>query len=173
MTIHHLIASRDGRRIGSGLARAVWLLGVLAFIAGASGCTAAARANSFPDAPAKLSVALTTRGDSIPSISVASPASGATVESPVLLRVKFEYLTPAAAGATVDGEGHLHVLIDQPCLPTGLPIPKDASHVHFGDGSTDLEVELEPGEHELCVQMGDGFHTAVAITDTLTVNVAP
>ena len=171
MNLHRPNTDRPQRLAGQFRSSVLWLLVAVALAVSTSGCAAQARANSFPDAPAKLSVALTSRGESVPSISVASPADGADVESPVLLRMKFEYLTPAAAGATIDGEGHLHVLIDRPCLPTGLPIPKDSVHVHFGDGSTDLEVELEPGEHELCVQMGDGFHTAVAITDTLRVNV--
>jgi hypothetical protein len=32
-------------------------------------------------------------------------------------------------------------------------------------------VYLEPGSHELCVQVGDGAHAAVDISDTVTVDV--
>jgi hypothetical protein len=40
----------------------------------------------------------------------------------------------------------------------GLPIPKDAQHVHFGDGSTETEITLEPGQHTLQMLLGDHLH---------------
>lgn len=136
-----------------------------------TGCVAQNQLASAPAARADLSGALAGRGEAVPSITVMSPVSGETVTSPVAISVKFEHIRPTAAGATVDGEGHLHVMIDEPCVATGSPIPKDATHVHFGSGAAVIEVELEPGPHELCVQVGDGFHIAVAVTDILTVNV--
>ncbi|WP_114594048.1 DUF4399 domain-containing protein [Euzebya pacifica] len=39
------------------------------------------------------------------------------------------------------------------------------------DGSTSAELELEPGEHTLCLQDGDGEHTALDLTDEITVTV--
>lgn len=34
-------------------------------------------------------------------------------------------------------------------------------------------VELERGEHSLCVQLGDGFHTALEIFDIINITVEP
>ncbi len=40
----------------------------------------------------------------------------------------------------------------------GLPIPADAHHVHFSDGSTATEITLEPGAYTLRMQLGDYLH---------------
>lgn len=53
----------------------------------------------------------------------------------------------------------------------GKTIPKDDQHQHFGDGSTEAELELEPGEHTLCLQFADGAHVATGLTDEVTVTV--
>lgn len=102
-----------------------------------------------------------------PAIDIVAPVGGERVESPVRFRVEPENLELRPAGQTVDGEGHLHLLIDQPCLEPGTEIPKNARLIHLGDGSNRAEIDLPPGRHEVCIQVGDGFHVAVAITDTV------
>ncbi len=136
----------------------------------------AAACTSPPDVPLEagdeinLSTALAYReGD--PEIEVVSPKDGATVTSPVELVVETRNLTLSPPGETQDGEGHLHVLIDQPCEQPGLVIPTDAETVHGSEGMGTIAVELPPGRHELCVQVGDGFHIAVAIHHRIAVNV--
>ena len=37
-------------------------------------------------------------------------------------------------------------------------IPTADPWIHFGDGSDSIEIELTPGEHYLCLQIGDGEH---------------
>lgn len=107
-----------------------------------------------------------------PSIKVVSPADGATVPETFDIAVEVENLNLVAAGQSVVGEGHWHVIVDKGCLASGEPVPQeDEYNVHVGDGATVKTVTLPPGEHELCVQFGDGFHVAVNITDTLTVVV--
>jgi hypothetical protein len=44
--------------------------------------------------------------------------------------------------------------------------------VHFGGGQSEGALYLEPGEHELCLQPGDGAHIALAPTDRVSVHVA-
>jgi hypothetical protein len=39
-----------------------------------------------------------------------------------------------------------------------LPIPADANHIHFGDGSTSTELTLAPGQHTLRLLLGDHLH---------------
>lgn len=70
------------------------------------------------------------------------------------------------------GSGHFHVMVDTPCVATGEVIPKGAQHVHFGDGGTEKQLDLAPGEHTLCLQLGDGAHVALPLTHTVAVTVA-
>lgn len=100
-------------------------------------------------------------------------ADGDTVSSPV--PVTFEttgdfQIIPAADGGG-DGSGHMHVMVDTGCVAVGETIPDDDTHLHFGDGSTSTDLELEPGEHNLCLQAGDGEHTAMDVTDEITITV--
>lgn len=105
------------------------------------------------------------------SISFATPADGATVTSPVSLTFTADGVTILPAGEEAENSGHFHVMVDVACVTEGEVIPKDDQHVHFGDGSTSAELELEPGEHTLCLQIGDGIHTATTITDEITITV--
>lgn len=79
----------------------------------------------------------------------------------------------APKGRVRDGEGHFHVIIDHSCEPPSAQIPDDDLHLHVGSGAAETMVELEPGEHSLCVQLGDGFHTALKIFDTINITVEP
>ena len=87
-----------------------------------------------------------------------TPADGDTVTSPVRIEFGIEGMTVAPAGDDTPNSGHHHLLIDTGLPDMGLPIPKDANHVHFGDGSTATEIDLEPGEHTLQMLLGDYLH---------------
>ena len=106
-----------------------------------------------------------------PSVSFASPDDGAEVANPVAVRFATHEFTLEPAGEVHEHAGHLHVMIDVPCVEPGQPIPRDAQHVHFGKGQTEGKLDLEAGEHQLCLQAGDGAHTALAMTDEITVKV--
>ncbi len=97
---------------------------------------------------------------------------GDTVSSPVPLTMTAEGVTIEPAGEVHDGAGHFHVMVDVDCVEEGETIPKDDDHLHFGDGSTTSELDLEPGEHTLCLQVGDGEHKALALTHTVQVTVS-
>lgn len=105
-------------------------------------------------------------------VSFESPADGATVGSPVTLVMAASGVTLEPAGEANPGAGHLHLMIDTECLLPGEVIPSDESHVHFGaEPLTEGEIELEPGEHTLCLQLGDGVHAATDVTETITITV--
>jgi hypothetical protein len=57
-----------------------------------------------------------------------------------------------------EGAGHHHIGLDTDCLPAGEIIPQASPWVHFGDGSNTIEMQLEPGPHRVCLQIGDGEH---------------
>lgn len=107
----------------------------------------------------------------------ASPDPASNVSSPVSLELNVEGVDLAPAGTPAVGEGHVHVIVDSGCVDTGEPIPgpgdaarSDGVH-HFGDGASSGRIELEPGGHELCVQLGDGAHRAFGQTDEILITV--
>ncbi|WP_254841298.1 DUF4399 domain-containing protein [Natronomonas marina] len=106
------------------------------------------------------------------SVSFGAPEDGATVESPVAAEFEAsDSATVEQAGELSQTGGHFHVMVDTEAVEVGEAIPNDDSHLHFGDGSTSAELELESGEHDLLLQMGDGEHLALPATDEITVTV--
>ena len=107
------------------------------------------------------------------SISIIEPADGATVSSPVKLRFSVQGMTVAPAGDVITNSGHHHLLIDTGPIPAGELVPSDATHLHFGDGRTVVEVPLSPGTHKLAAQFADGAHRSFgpAMSQTITVTI--
>jgi hypothetical protein len=93
------------------------------------------------------------------------------MESPFEVAMEADGFTVEPAGQVREGAGHLHLMVDAGCVASGEEIPEDASHVHFGDGSTETELDLPAGEHTLCLQAGDGVHTALDLTNQITITV--
>ncbi len=106
------------------------------------------------------------------SVSFGGIEDGAEVTSPVTVDFVAENFEIEEAGAISEGAGHMHVMVDTDCVAVGDVIPADENHIHYGDGSTSTELELEPGEHTLCLQAGDGAHTALDLTDEITITVS-
>ena len=109
--------------------------------------------------------------------SFVTPEDGDTVESPVQFEGEVEGVELAPAGPAVEGEGHLHILVDHECFEEGevIPGPSDEAEedgiYHWGDGQSEGEIELEPGEYDLCLQLADGPHRAFGETDEITITV--
>ena len=84
----------------------------------------------------------------------------ATIPSLINLQFAAEnfIIEPVGDGAINEGAGHYHIAIDGECLEPGIVIPTADPWIHFGDGSDSIEIELSPGEHYLCLQIGDGEH---------------
>ena len=111
---------------------------------------------------------------STPRVSFTSPANGATVSSPVHVKLAAENFTVEPAGAVKAGAGHLHIMVDTDCVAAGQVITKDAQHLHYGQGQLEAELELAPGAHTLCLQAADGAHTALSgdgLTQKITITV--
>lgn len=86
---------------------------------------------------------------------------GDEVTSPFTVGMEAEGIDIVAAGEPKPGEGHFHILVDVPCVTGGDAIPQEDANHHFNDGETSAELDLEPGEHRLCLQVGDGAHRAM------------
>jgi hypothetical protein len=106
------------------------------------------------------------------------PKNGATVTSPV--HMKFgssgtEISAVPAGDVTTARPGmtHYHVGVDVNCLAPGKNIVKGTpSWVHFGDGKSEIDMQLTPGRHKLALQLGDDLHNTVpGACQMITVNV--
>lgn len=89
---------------------------------------------------------------------IIAPKDGETVTSPVTVKFGLKGMGVAPAGIAFDNAGHHHLIIDAELPPADVPIPADATHVHFGKGQTEASVELKPGKHTLQLLLGDQLH---------------
>lgn len=107
------------------------------------------------------------------SVTVEEPADGATVTSPVTVRMAASgvAIEPAAEGVKPNS-GHFHIIVDGECLAAGEVIPADATHLHFGQAQTEVEVPLSSGPHRLCVQVADAAHVATDLTQVVAITVS-
>ena len=92
------------------------------------------------------------------SVHFVEPKDGAEVSSPVKLVFGLEGATVKPAGELKAGTGHHHLILDGEPTPTEKVVPADETHIHYGKGQTEAEIELEPGEHTLIMQFADGLH---------------
>lgn len=108
-----------------------------------------------------------------PEVSFVEPADGATVSSPVSVKMGVSGMTVQPAGKLVEGSGHHHLIIDGEPVAAGTPVPADAKHLHFGKGQTETSVELPPGKHTLTLQFADGLHQSYgpALSKTIEIDV--
>lgn len=109
--------------------------------------------------------------DTEPRVFFIEPTDGATVTAPISVTMGVANFTLEPAGGVQPNAGHLHIMIDTPCVAVGETIPRDETHLHFGLGQSEAVLMLEPGLHTLCLQAADGIHTALALTDQITITV--
>jgi hypothetical protein len=151
---------------------ALGLVAVLVLVLAAAGCAPkepAAESEAAPAAEAEAAAAeaedhatmgAADTATGAPRIFFVEPAPGATVTSPVHIVFGTEnfIIEPRVEGEIHHGAGHHHIGLDTQCVPPGEIIPSAAPWVHFGDGSTEIDFQLPPGEHHLVAQIGDGEH---------------
>ncbi|MFC6838186.1 DUF4399 domain-containing protein [Halomarina ordinaria] len=112
------------------------------------------------------------RYDEAASVSFVLPNDGGTAHTSPTVLVDASGFAVEAAGERVDGEGHLHLLVDADPVPAGEPMPEDDAHVHLDDGSVETVLDLDEGDHELVAQVADGTERATDITDRVSLVVA-
>tara|TARA_R110002072_G_scaffold196052_2_gene353488 strand:- start:52 stop:480 length:429 start_codon:yes stop_codon:yes gene_type:complete len=104
-----------------------------------------------------------------------SPANGAVVSSPVLVRFGLSNMGVAPAGVNVKGTGHHHLLINLETLPPmDASMPASDQLRHYGGGQTETLLELEPGTHTLQLLMGNFLHIPherPVISEKITITV--
>lgn len=87
---------------------------------------------------------------------------GATISSPLVVKMAADNFTVEPAGEVKAGHGHLHIVVDGDCIAAGQVVPKDDQHLHYGQGQVEATLELAPGQHTLCLQAADGAHVALS-----------
>jgi hypothetical protein len=102
------------------------------------------------------------------------PQDGARVKGPVKVVFGLAGMGVAPAGVQTDKTGHHHLLIDNPKVDLGAPLPASEQVVHFGGGQTETTVELKPGKHTLRLLLGDWKHqphNPPVMSETITITV--
>ena len=107
------------------------------------------------------------------SVNFLSPANDDKVKSPVKVIMQAEGMKVEASGEIIPDSGHHHLIIDGESIPEGQAVPKDATHIHFGKGQNETELELAPGKHTLTLQFANGAHLSYGknMAATITVEV--
>jgi hypothetical protein len=107
-----------------------------------------------------------------------SPTNGASVSSPVHMKfgsegIEIAAVPPGDVTTARPGIGHYHIGVGVSCLQAGKMIVKGTpSWVHFGDGKSEIDMQLTPGKHRLALQIGDDLHNTLPNTcSMITVTV--
>ena len=96
-----------------------------------------------------------------PEVFFRQPTTAAIVPPTFVVKMGAAGVTVDPSGEVIPGSGHMHILVDTDFIPAAEIIPTDEQHLHFGDGSLEVELTLAPGEHTLHLQFADGVHTAL------------
>jgi hypothetical protein len=97
-----------------------------------------------------------------------------SVSSPVKVKMGVDKMKVDTTGPVVAASGHYHIFIDaEDSLASGVIVPKDSTHLHYGKAQTEADVPLTPGKHKLTLQFADGLHRSYGskLATTITVNV--
>ena len=99
------------------------------------------------------------------------PKEGEVVSQTFNVEFGVEGMTVAKAGNLKEGTGHHHLIIDGKSIAKGQVVPKNETHIHFGDAATSTTVTLKPGKHTLTLQFADGIHKSYGEEYSATINV--
>ncbi len=141
---------------------------ILAFITVLAACGGSSKDGEQSTAPGALA-----EEDIKTGVWFIEPADGASVNSPVTVKMGVSGMEVEPAGMVVEGKGHHHLIIDGNYVDQGVMVPADSTHIHYGQGQTEVELDLTPGQHSLTMQFADGVHTSYGEewSATITVNV--
>lgn len=145
----------------------LWILALLVLVPYGVGCqstpeTAATPATqeTAPAQDAEPTALPRTASPEGASAYIISPTDGATVEAgEVTVVFGLRGMGVAPAGIDFPDTGHHHLLVNVETMPSvEVPIPADASHIHFGKGQTETTLTLDPGTYTLQLLLGDRNH---------------
>ena len=83
---------------------------------------------------------------------------GDVLTSPFTVEMGVEGMEVEPAGEEHRNKGHHHILIGEKFTPVKLVVAADSTHIHFGKGQTETELNLAPGKYVIGLQFANGFH---------------
>ena len=99
------------------------------------------------------------------------PLDNQVIQSPVRLVFGLNGKRIGPVGDLNPSLGHHHLIINGDSIPRGLPVPFNAQHLHFGDGQTETELHLTPGDYRLTLQFASGAHKSYGATLSKTIQI--
>ena len=99
---------------------------------------------------------------------------GARVSSPFKVEMGVTGISIDSARTVKPNSGHFHLLIDDgDSTASGIVIPKDSTHLHFGNAQKETILKLTPGKHKLALQLADGIHRSYGaqLSSVVTITV--
>ena len=96
---------------------------------------------------------------------------GDTLSSPFTVEMGVEGMNVEPAGKVNQGFGHHHIIVNCKHIDTDNIIPADKKHIHFGQGETETDLELESGNYCLTLQFADGYHKSYGKELSKTINI--
>lgn len=108
-------------------------------------------------------------------VTISRPLHNSEVSSPFTVEVEPTgdvVVVPVGKERKGEPSGHVHLVIDHDCIPVAQPIPVDEEWVvDLKDGSTSTQLDLPPGIHEICAQIGDAEHISLYAVSKIVVTV--
>ncbi len=108
------------------------------------------------------------------AVSIVKPVNNSEVYSPVTVcMATWGVQTEPAKKGVNEGKGHHHIIVDVELPDLSKPVPKDANHIHMGDGSTCKTIKLSAGKHTIRTLFAKGNHMPYtpALSDTIVILV--
>ena len=100
-----------------------------------------------------------------------SPTEGDTVGTNLSIKMGVKGMEIEPAGMVNEGKGHHHLIINGSYVEKGVIVPADSTHIHYGKGQTEAEVQLGAGTHTLTLQFADGVHASYGEKWSKTITV--
>jgi hypothetical protein len=97
--------------------------------------------------------------------------NGDELSSPIHVEMKVEGMEVEPAGELAKNKGHHHILVNHEPSEKGAVVVADSTHIHFGKGQIEAELNLPPGEYNLTLQFADGFHRSYGPKMSTTVTI--
>jgi hypothetical protein len=98
--------------------------------------------------------------------------NGQKVKSPFKVEMGVSGIALDSAGTLKLASGHHHILVDAgDSLALGTVIPKDSTHLHFGNAQKETTLTLAPGMHRLTLQYADGIHRSYGAKLASSINI--
>ncbi len=97
---------------------------------------------------------------------------GSMVKAPFKVEMGVDKMSlDTANGKIKPASGHHHILIGYDSIPAGMAVPKDSTHLHFGNAQSATEITLVPGKYKLTLQFADALHRSYGSKLTSSINI--